>query len=396
MSANWLSIVVHAHDNNASVNKIVEDRAAAGHPCVNGNDTWHATKNIAKTIKSITSGPQKREGETWFLDLADKAAPVKTHIYWAMKNCGGEAAKIRGALDNIVNHYKGDHSKCHHTSRCRLEGEDYESFHHPITNPNAEKKLMEFLHKTVVYKKAENYIYAKDTHYVESFNNSMLVYHDKRISFGRRNYLLRVNLAILDWNDHVDRDHTSAWFVEDASKPRKQRPKKQLVAKAYKFREQVWRDFMHKAWWDMEGPVEDAEPIQDAPGREGEMQNAPDGAGVAGPMQNAPDGAGVAGPMQNAPDGAGVAGPMQNAPDGAGVAGPMQNAPDGAGVAGPMQNAPDGAGVAGPMQIVPDGAGEMQNTHVESPRGRRGRGRGRRGRSRRGRGRRARMIDVFS
>ncbi|KAI8493074.1 Orexin receptor type 2 [Branchiostoma belcheri] len=42
---------------------------------------------------------------------------------------------------------------------------------------------------------------AKDTHCVKSFNNAMLVYHDKRISFGRTNYLLRVNLAILDCAD---------------------------------------------------------------------------------------------------------------------------------------------------------------------------------------------------
>ncbi|CAH1240837.1 Hypp6112 [Branchiostoma lanceolatum] len=35
----------------------------------------------------------------------DRAAPVKTHICWAMKTCGGEAARIRGAMDNKVYTY---------------------------------------------------------------------------------------------------------------------------------------------------------------------------------------------------------------------------------------------------------------------------------------------------
>ncbi|CAH1242335.1 Hypp6586 [Branchiostoma lanceolatum] len=39
----------------------------------------------------------------------------------------------------------------------------------------------------------------KDTHYVESFNNALLIYHDKRICFGKESYLLMINLAVLDW-----------------------------------------------------------------------------------------------------------------------------------------------------------------------------------------------------
>ncbi|XP_066295859.1 uncharacterized protein [Branchiostoma lanceolatum] len=279
-----LRIIVHAHDNNASVNKIVEDRAAAGHPTVNGNDTWHATKNIARTIKGITSGAQSREGTSWFLDLADKAAAIKTHIYWSMKNCGGEAGNIRAAIDNIINHYQADHSKCHHTARCQVEGADYVPYRQPITNPDAEKKLRDFLHKTVVYKKAENYIHAKDTHYVESFNNAMLVYHDKRICFGRTNYLLRVNLAILDWNDHVDREYTSVWFVENAANPRKQQPKKQLVRKAYKFRKDVWRLFMQKAWY-YGGPADDG-PVADAPAENGQGEEPAVGNGPDRPAED--------------------------------------------------------------------------------------------------------------
>ncbi|CAH1242563.1 Hypp6844 [Branchiostoma lanceolatum] len=136
---------------------------------------------------------------------------------------------------------------------CQVEGTDYVPYRQPITNPGAEKKLLDFLHKTVVYKKAENYIHSKDTHYVESFNNAMLVYHDKRICFGRTNYLLWVNLAILDWNDYADREITSVWFDENAANTRKQQPKKQLVRKAYKLRKDVWRLFAQKALYQGTG-----------------------------------------------------------------------------------------------------------------------------------------------
>ncbi|XP_035680550.1 uncharacterized protein LOC118418651 isoform X1 [Branchiostoma floridae] len=69
---NAVNILVHAHDNNKSVNKLVENRAAQGHRCVNGNDTWHATKGIARGMKKITMGPKYKERVTWHPELSDK------------------------------------------------------------------------------------------------------------------------------------------------------------------------------------------------------------------------------------------------------------------------------------------------------------------------------------
>jgi hypothetical protein len=48
-----------------------------------------------------------------------------------------------------------------------------------------------------------------DTYYVESFNNVLLQYHDKRIHFSQEVCQLRTNLAVLDWNEHVNRPTTS-------------------------------------------------------------------------------------------------------------------------------------------------------------------------------------------
>ncbi|XP_019645928.1 PREDICTED: uncharacterized protein LOC109486531 [Branchiostoma belcheri] len=213
----------------------------------NGNDTWHATKSIGRQMRVITSGAQRNQGSTWHHQLSDKAAPVKTHIYWAMKNCGGDRDQLIKYMDAIPKHYKNDHSDCAPTSRCKTD-DSYTPSRTIITDPHAEKLLINFIHKTVVYKNPENYVYAKDTHYCESYNNAVLIYVDKRVGFQIDNYKMRMNLATLDWNEHVDRGATSYWEAEDAAAPRRQQPKANLVRKDYNFRKVLWENFMAAAW----------------------------------------------------------------------------------------------------------------------------------------------------
>ncbi|CAH1242614.1 Hypp6894 [Branchiostoma lanceolatum] len=112
-----------------------------------------------------------------------------------------------------------DHSDCAPISRCRQD-EAYTPSRTVITNPIAEKLLMDFIHKTVVYKNPDNYIYAKDTHYCESFNNAVLMHLDKRVCYQKDSYIMRMNLGILDWNGHVDRgatDRSSVLVTSDVT-----------------------------------------------------------------------------------------------------------------------------------------------------------------------------------
>ena len=154
-----LNIRLHCHDKNASVNKFIyserEDTTST-------NDTWHATKNVTKELKCICSGPKYKEGITWHRQLADKAASIKTHIYWTMKNCAQNPDKLRENILNIINHYKDDHTKCHETSRCKTDT-DYEMSKVKIDDPKAEQILERGLKRIQVYKTAEDYIYCMDT-----------------------------------------------------------------------------------------------------------------------------------------------------------------------------------------------------------------------------------------
>ena len=106
---------------------------------------------------------------------------------------------------NTVDHYKNIHTSCHESSRCRKD-KNYEIV---ITEPLAEKLLANAILSSNIYKHPEDYIYGRDTFYVESFNNVINVYKNKRIAFGDEQYNTRNNLAVCHWNENVDREHTS-------------------------------------------------------------------------------------------------------------------------------------------------------------------------------------------
>ncbi len=236
------TVVSHAHDNNASVTAYVRDERK---PTRNSKDTWHATKGIARDFKKISSGPQMKAHITWHPELSDKAGSFKTHCFWSMKNARGDAKQLQESLLNFVSHHKGEHSQCHHQSRCKTEAA-YMPSKCKITDPKAEKLLTDFIKGMSIYKEAHMYAYCNDTHYVESYNNALLQYHDKRICFGKENYLLRTNLAILDWNEHVDRPHTSVREVTDARNPRRKKGLPVHSKKTNNFKQEIWQRWIQK------------------------------------------------------------------------------------------------------------------------------------------------------
>ncbi|XP_070545909.1 uncharacterized protein [Ptychodera flava] len=181
---NVVPVAIHAHDRNASVNKFLREERPHTR---NSNDTWHVTKQIGKEVKKITSGAQRNHGRTWHMDLSDKGASIKTHIYWSMKHAKAYISEqgdneetrlearhlLRQRLDNIVNHYQNDHIGCHGTSRCQTD--DYEPSFRVIESPIAVQLLTDFIRRSVVYRQPDDYIDCKDTHYVESYNNVLLI-----------------------------------------------------------------------------------------------------------------------------------------------------------------------------------------------------------------------------
>lgn len=237
-----IPVETHCHDNNPSVSKLIRERGEVE----NTLDTWHATKHISRDVKKICSGARKNEGKTWHPELADKAGSIKTHIYWCMKNCNRDASTLKLYIDNIIPHYQGHHNNCHPTSRCRTD-QPYIPTKTPITDPAAIELLSKFLHSLPQYTKPELYTACQNTHYVESFNNALLQYQDKRVAFGYKSYRMRTDLTILDWNENVDRTRTSEKTNLNAAHPRRRAPTHvSHKPKTYKFRQSLlnsWLDY---------------------------------------------------------------------------------------------------------------------------------------------------------
>ncbi|CAG2237867.1 unnamed protein product [Mytilus edulis] len=169
-----VKIRVHCHDRNTSVNKFIRIN---GIDTESTNDTWHATKNIAKEIKTICSGPRYKEGQTWHPELSDKAASIKTHLYWAMKNCNKDPVKLKLSLLNIVEHYKNNHEHCSELSRCKTDS-NYEPTKYLIKDPKAEMLLGRALMNTQVYKSPTDYVHCSTTGNVNVYRPTEVEAHE--------------------------------------------------------------------------------------------------------------------------------------------------------------------------------------------------------------------------
>ena len=181
----------------------------------------------------------KQHGITWHEELKDKAASIKTHVYYAMKTCHGSPDALRKNLDNIVGHYKDNHGNCQPESRCRTD-ENYIPSKVNLKDSSAISILVKAIHSLQVYKTPQDFVHCIDTHYVESYNNACLIYHDKRISLGKREYKRRTDMAILDWNENVDREFSPVSLVEDVRNPRRQTGKKVLKPRTNNFVKLLW------------------------------------------------------------------------------------------------------------------------------------------------------------
>jgi hypothetical protein len=246
----------HAHDRNGAISKIV-----AQHPETQDSlDTWHASKEVRSAMTKVAKGALKRHGETWHTQLSDKIAGVKTHSYYCMRYCGGDPQRLRALLDNVVEHYQNRHQYCIPTSRCKIDNP-----YVPSRLLLTENKAIELLQKTIrglfMYKHPEKYTACMDTHYVESFNNVVLVYTDKRVHLRNLMYTAKIHLAILDWNENVDRECTSLRQYRRAKNPRSQAPTRVLKPKTFTFVNRVWRTFQNLILNGNDVPIANEEDI---------------------------------------------------------------------------------------------------------------------------------------
>ena len=199
--------------------------------------------SVKKAMATVPGGPMYLKQRKCFEELHDKVESVATHFHWSIRNCEGDASRLTANLDNIVEHYKGNHKECHSTSRCRTDP-NYESKGVIIQSPVAEKLLNCVIKNSVIYKNPNDFRLGCDTFFVESFNNTLNIYEDKRIAFGTEQYQTRSYLGTCHWNENVGREITSITYKRDPKAPRRLKGKKNYKKQTFVFRENIWNRYM--------------------------------------------------------------------------------------------------------------------------------------------------------
>lgn len=230
LTSEGLVVARHCHDNNASVTKYIRENHKT---VINQLDNWHGLKSLDKHISKISKGTAKESTKTWHWQLKDKPGAIHTHATYSMKNCGKSEAELRRQLLNCVDHYQGIHTNCSSNSRCRWDPR-YEPSKTTIDDPKAADLLRSAIVSSNLHKNAKLYTHDMSTAYVESFNNCLNVFQDKRIAFFDENYKVRSLLTVCYWNENVNRN------ICTPRQPSSSGNRRSLTSATYNFRHEIW------------------------------------------------------------------------------------------------------------------------------------------------------------
>ena len=229
---------IHTHDRNMSINAYV--RSLDGP--INQNDRWHGIKGLKKALNTICNGRVCDSGKTWHWQLQNKVEPIATHAHWAIEHCDGDPEKLQESLMNVVAHYTNDHTNCHANARCKTD-EDYEPSKPLLESPRARELLTNCIKKSTLYSSAKDFVYGKYSFHVESFNNIMNMFHDKRIYYSDQEYNTRSQISVLYWNENSGRKVNSVWKANATNSRSRSAPlRNNYTDPTFHYRKRIWQE----------------------------------------------------------------------------------------------------------------------------------------------------------
>ncbi|CAH3153238.1 unnamed protein product, partial [Pocillopora meandrina] len=192
-------------------------------------DSWYGAKSVTKAMKEVASGAQRDEGSKWFFELFDKVKSTRTLVYFCMKNSPPNEEEFQGTLLNVVDHYQGNH-----VMSKKL-----------LTKPEVVAACREAIVGTSIYRHASDYMQCRETYWIESLHSVMLIYAAKRIHHGDDTYNMCMELAILDWNENVNREASSLQMYQHTRHPNCLAEIRVLTSKTFNFRGTIWSTFFN-------------------------------------------------------------------------------------------------------------------------------------------------------
>uniref|UniRef100_A0A671USX1 Uncharacterized LOC115574863 n=1 Tax=Sparus aurata TaxID=8175 RepID=A0A671USX1_SPAAU len=159
-------------------------------------DMWHGAKNLAKRIHSAAQVKGQSSLIHWLKDIVN-------HFWWCCKEADSYHEFIElwlGLLHHVINEHKWVLGSCQHVD---LESGGTQQWlvrgsmaHEALKAIVANKRWLKEIHK---------YLKFRSTADLESFQNHILMYANKRTAFSPPVFEARTILAAMDYNFHKDR-----------------------------------------------------------------------------------------------------------------------------------------------------------------------------------------------
>eukprot|EP00731_Ephydatia_muelleri_P037430 Em0468g2a len=108
------------------------------------------------------------------------------------------------------------------------------------------KAYEDALKRTLIYCFAESFCCCRDTFWMESFNHQLLTYLPKRIHFHTNTFKMRMNLAVMDWNENTQRASISHDEYLDVRRPDHHSTYNVLKKKTFQFVRNIWNAYILK------------------------------------------------------------------------------------------------------------------------------------------------------
>ncbi|XP_068709173.1 uncharacterized protein [Montipora foliosa] len=160
-------------------------------------DIWHKAKKLNKALHQAA----KIKGCS---DLQEWTDCIVNHFWYCSQDCNGSEEQLKETWVGVLHHVCGEHTWA--TGQCK---------HDPLGDESAKKyleknsKAMAALRKIVLDPKwlssLHFYVNFRHTSVLESYNAMMTKYAPKRMAFEYPYFIMRVMIAAIDHNMHLNR-----------------------------------------------------------------------------------------------------------------------------------------------------------------------------------------------
>ncbi|CAL9703628.1 unnamed protein product [Knipowitschia caucasica] len=190
-------------------------------------DIWHAAKSLSKKLRRVGTKKKQKEIIVWTKDI------VNHFWYWSKQAQTEEHFKMMWS--GVIHHVCNKHTWA--TGSCEHEPLAEESQDKPWIKPGSEahRVLTEVVFEKRWLTQVKKFINFRSTSDLENFQNHILMYAAKRMSYTLDIYRARTCLAAIDYNKHNRR--RPARNKEGQKMYRKSYNKKSTTWSAYEMKE---------------------------------------------------------------------------------------------------------------------------------------------------------------